>query len=316
MRIVFFGTPEIAAPSLAALAAAYDVVAAVCQPDRPQGRGRKLKAPPAKACCEAHGIPVVQPTKLNDGAFEAWLREQRPDLCAVAAYGRLLKQPLLDVPPLGWLNMHPSLLPRYRGPSPIQSAILNGDEVTGVTIMRVSLEMDAGDILLQEEMPIRSDDTAATLSERLAELGAHLLVQGVGLVARGEAVFTPQDESRAVYCRLFEKRDGLIDWTQPARRVHNLVRAAQPWPAAHTPFQGEPLRILRTEPLDAADAGAPGEVISVDAEGFVVRAGEGAVRVLRVQPAGKRDMSAAEFVRGRRLTPGMRFGDDPAAGAP
>ena len=171
MRTVFFGTPELAVPALAAVAAHHNVTAVVCQPDRPKKRSKRPVPPPTKAWAVEHEIPVHQPLKLNDGAFEAWLKEQRPELCAIAAYGRLLKQPILDVPPEGWLNIHPSLLPRYRGPSPIQSAILNGDPVTGVSIMRLTLEMDAGDVLLQEETPVADDDTTESLSARLAQLG-------------------------------------------------------------------------------------------------------------------------------------------------
>lgn len=309
MRIVFFGTPGLAVPSLAAAAQSHELVALVCQPDRPKGRGKKLEPPPAKVWAEKHHVPVAQPEKLNDGAFEAWLRAQAPDICLIAAYGRILRQPILDVPPLGYLNMHPSLLPTYRGPSPIRTALLNGDEVTGVTIMRLTLEMDSGDILLQEEEPIQPEDTWVTLSDRLAEKGADLLVRGVDLVASGTARFTPQDPSRAVYCRMFEKADGHIRWGRPAREIHNLVRAAVPWPVAHCRFKGEIYRIHESRIVDGTWDEPPGTVVAVERERVIVAAGENALAILTLQAPGKRAMSVREYLAGRAIQVGERFED-------
>lgn len=309
MRIVFFGTPELAVPCLAAAAERNEVAALVCQPDRPKGRRRKLAPPPTKEWALEHGIPVHQPRKLNDGTFAAWLKEQAPALCAVAAYGRILKQPILDVPPKGWLNVHPSLLPKYRGASPIQTAILNGDEVTGVTIMRPVLEMDAGDILLQEEAPIHPDDTSATLSERLAEQGARMLAEGIDLVASGEAVFKPQNPDEATLCRLFEKDDGRITWSSPARDIHNLVRAAIPWPVAHCTYQGETCRIHKTEVVEDIEPAEPGAVVSVEKDRVVVATGEGGLAILVFQAPGKRAMPMGDFLRGHPMTPGETFGE-------
>lgn len=307
MRVVFFGTPELAVPSLAACAERHDVLALVCQPDRPKGRGKKLTPPPAKVWAGEHGISVHQPRKLNDGSFEAWLRGLEPELCAIAAYGRLLKQPILDVPPRGWLNVHPSLLPKYRGPSPIRSAILNGEEVTGVTIMRPTLEMDAGDILLQEETPIHPDDTAVTLTGRLAEMGGRMLADGIDRVEQGTAVFTPQNHEAATYCSLFEKKDGRIDWTAPARSIHNLVRAALPWPVAHCLFRDQVYRIYGTELLNSGVTGAPGEIVEAGKDRLVTAAGEGALAVLELQAPGKRRMAVRDFLRGHKVEPGERF---------
>lgn len=309
MRIVFFGTPELAVPSLAALVEAHDVVAVVCQPDRPAGRGKTLTAPPVKLWAIANGIPVLQPQKLNDGVFEAWLRSQKPEICALTAYGRLLKQPILDVPPHGILNMHPSLLPLYRGPSPIQSAIINGESVTGVTIMRLTLDMDAGDILLQKSVPILEDDTGETLSKRLGELGGQTLREAVDAVAAGTAQFTPQDHSRATYCRLIEKRDGQIDWTRPARNIHNLVRGAQPWPAAHCMFEGQMLRIFQSAVVDDAKVAdvPPGTVLEVDRSSVHVATGRGVLAVLAIQAPGKRVMPMSDFLCGHKIAPGARF---------
>ena len=309
MRIVFFGTPELAVPSLEAAAASHDVLAVVSQPDRPKGRGKKLEPPPVKVWAQAHGIPVVQPTKLNDGTFEEWLRGQAPEICLIAAYGRLLKQPILDIPPRGFLNMHPSLLPKYRGPSPIRTAILNGDEITGVTIMRLTLEMDAGDILLQEEEPISPEDTWPSLSSRLARKGARMLVEGVNAIAAGTAHFTPQDHSQAVYCRMFEKSDGRIRWERPAHEIHNLVRAAVPWPVAHCLYKGEVCRIHATETVDASYDAAPGTVVSVEKDRVIVATGEDALAILVFQAPGKRAMPITDYLRGHSIEIGERFED-------
>lgn len=307
MRTVFFGTPELAVPSLAALVERHEVVAVVCQPDRPQRRSKNPIPPPVKLWAEAHGITVHQPVKLNDGSFEGWLREQAPEICTVAAYGRLLKQPLLDVAPKGWLNVHPSLLPRHRGPSPIQTAILEGDAVTGVTIIRLALEMDAGDILLQEATPVDPDETAAELTQRLAKMGAGLLVEGVAQVAAGTAQFTPQDPEKATYSRLFEKEQGRIRWAQPARRIHNLVRAATPWPVAHCLYQGQVCRIHRTAVVDETPDAAPGIITQVETDRVLVATGEGQLAILVFQVPGKRALPMAEFLRGRRIEAGERF---------
>ncbi|HEO72045.1 MAG TPA: methionyl-tRNA formyltransferase, partial [Candidatus Hydrogenedentes bacterium] len=286
MRLVFFGTPELALPSLRAVAERYDVRAVVCQPDKPQGRRRELRPPPVKAWALEHDIPVVQPSELNDGAFEAWLREQAPDVCPLAAYGRILKQGILEVPPHGFINVHPSLLPKYRGASPIQTAILEGETVTGVSIMRLDAGMDTGDIVLQREMAIAPDDTAGTLTEKLAGLGAELLVEALDLIASGKAVLFPQDDSRATTTRPFEKADGRIDWTQPAEHIHNLVRAMNPWPVAHCLLEGEVCRIHKTEVLDEPAEAEPGVVVRVEKDRVVVAAGEGCLAILVFQAPG------------------------------
>jgi methionyl-tRNA formyltransferase len=309
LRIVFFGTPELAVPCLAAVAAAHEVTAVVCQPDKPKGRGKKLEAPPVKVWAEAHGIPVVQPEKLNDGAFEAWLREQRPDVCVLAAYGRILKQPILDVPHHGFLNLHPSLLPKHRGASPIRSAILEGADLTGVTIIRLSMETDAGDILLQKPEPIRPEDDAETLTARLADKGAALMVRALELVESGNAVFTPQDHAAATYTKMFNKEDGRIRWERPAREIHNLVRAAVPWPVAQTGFRGEVFRILKTEAFVGDTDAAPGTVVEVQKDRLIVTTGVGTLAVLELQAPGKKAMPVEAFLRGHRIEPGERFED-------
>ncbi len=309
MRIVFFGTPELGIPSLALLKARHELVAVVCQPDKEQGRGKKPAAPPVKRWALEHGIVVQQPEKLNDGRFEAWLREANPEICVLAAYGRLLKQPILDVPLRGFLNIHPSLLPKYRGPSPVQTAILNGDAVTGVTIMKVTLEMDAGPILLQEEMPIEADDTTLTLTERLAVRGAQLLIQGLEVIETGTALFVEQDHSKATYCKLFEKKDGLINWNESAQHLHNLVRAAIPWPVAFSFYEGEMWRFFKSEVrnIETNRSLLPGTIIDVEKNAFLVNTGSGILAITELQAQNKRRMPAAEFLRGRKITVGSRF---------
>lgn len=307
MRIVFFGTPALAVPTLAAVASRHDVAAVVTQPDRPRGRSGKPEAPEVKVWALDRGLPVHQPETLHDGAFAAWLRDQQPELCVLAAYGRLLKQPVLDVPPQGWLNMHPSLLPRWRGPSPIQTALLAGDETTGATVMRVVLEMDAGDLVVQEATPIGPDETAGELSERLAQLGAALMLRAIDLTTRGCAPAIPQDPDRVTFSTLFKKEDGRIDWQASARDIHNRVRACNPWPMAHCLFRGQFCRIHRTQLVDTTASGAPGVVIDVKKDRVIVAAGTGALAVLRIQLAGKKALDMDAFLRGCAVAPGERF---------
>ncbi len=307
MRIVFFGTPELAVPSLEVLAAHHDVCAVVCQPDKPQGRSKELVAPPIKQCALRLGISVNQPARLNDGAFEAWLREQAPELCALVAYGRILKQPILDVPRHGFLNMHPSLLPRHRGPSPIQTSILVGDTVSGITIMRLDAGTDTGDILLQEPMAIDTDDTAASLSERIAKHGAELLAKSVGMIESGAAAYTPQDQSKATHTRMYAKADGAIRWDRPAREIHCLVRAANPWPVAYCAFRGEIIRIHAARLVDEAHTAVPGTVLRTEPDAIIVACGQGALALTTLQAPGRKPLPAGEFLRGRTVRAGDRL---------
>lgn len=311
MRIVFFGTPPVAVPTLVMLAAEHDVTAIVTQPDRPRGRSGRPEPPVVKVWALENGLPVYQPEKLHDGAFEAWLRAQRPDICVLAAYGRFLKQPLLDVPPLGWLNLHPSLLPRWRGPSPIQTALLEGDAETGVTIMRVVLEMDAGDIVLQESTPIGPEETAGDLTARLAVMGARLMAQALVMVERGNAPGIPQDRSRVTTSTLFDKERGRLHWADTSRRIHDQVRACNPWPMAYASFRGQTCRILKTQWLSDAHGAAPGVVLDVGKDRILVAAGEGQLVLLRLQLPGKKALDADAFLRGTPVTPGERFEDGP-----
>ncbi len=294
-------------PSLAALAQHHDVLAVVCQPDKPQGRSKKLMPPPVKVWAEAHDIAVHQPSKLNDGTFEAWLKAQAPEICTVAAYGRMLKQPILDVPAKGWLNVHPSLLPRHRGASPIQTAILEGDEMTGVSIMDVILEMDAGDILLQESTPIGPHETAAELSSRLAEMGARLLVEGVNMIERGDAHFMPQAPELITESRKFEKQDGAIQWQASAEVLDRQIRAANPWPIAHCMFQNKILRIHQASIVAEDTQAAPGVVTHIDKKSLWVATGRQQLSIEIIQAPGKKALPVDAFLRGNQIALGDRF---------
>jgi methionyl-tRNA formyltransferase len=307
MRIVFFGTPELAVPSVNAVAERHDVVAVVCQPDRPKGRGKKVVPPPVKVWAEAHGVEIHQPTKLNDGAFASWLREKAPDVCAIAAYGRLLKEPILTIPAHGFVNMHPSLLPKYRGPSPIQSALLNGESETGVTIMRLVLEMDAGDVMLQETVPICDDDNGITLTASLAQRGGAMLAAAIDLIAAGRATFTPQDHEKAVHCAKFTKESGRISWGKSAQQIHNLVRAALPWPVAQCRFRGEVYRLHGATVESGSPDAPPGTVVAVEKDCIRVATGDGSLAITSIQAPGKRAMDTADFLRGHNVTAGEQF---------
>ncbi|MCS7236282.1 MAG: methionyl-tRNA formyltransferase [Armatimonadota bacterium] len=304
MRVLFCGTPRFAVPSLEAVARAHQVVAVVTQPDRPAGRGLRLVSPPVAVRARELGLPVLQPERLRDvrGALE----DACPEVGVVVAYGRILPGWLLQLPPRGFVNLHPSLLPRHRGASPVQAAIRSGDPTTGVSVIRVTEELDAGDVLAQKEVPIYPDDTAGTLESRLAEEGARLLVGVLDAMERGDLRPTPQDPARATYCGKLSKEAGQISWEWPAELVERHVRAMDPWPAAYTLHQGRALKVWRVRLTDGD--GAPGEVLRLTPQGFVVATGRGAVEVLEVQPASGRRMTAAEYARGYRLKAGDRLG--------
>ena len=296
-------------PSLDAVAGRHELVALVCQPDKPQGRSSRPAPPPTKVWAESHGVAVMQPMALNDGRFESWLREQRSDVCPLVAYGRILKQPILDVPRHGFINMHPSMLPEYRGPSPIQTAILDGKTRTGITVMRLDAGTDSGDVILQKEVEIAPDDTTLSLSHRLGEVGAGLLVEALDLIDQGRATFTPQDHARATVTRMYGKEDGRIRWEMAARRIHNLVRAAIPWPVAHCLYHGEVCRVHKTEPIDEPAGSAPGTVMRVEKDRVVAATGEGQLAILEFQAPGKKPMPMGDYLRGHEIEAGERFED-------
>lgn len=302
MRIVFMGTGELACPCLEELTKfpGHEIVAVFTQPDRPKGRDLKPTPPPVKVAAECLKLPVHQPSKIKDAEAIELVRATRPDLIVVVAYGQILPQAILDIPPRGCVNVHASLLPRWRGAAPIQYAILHGDAETGVTTMFLNERMDAGDIIRQRAEPVRADDTAGALHDRLAKLGAELLVETVELIAGGRAPRTPQDESRTTYAKKISKEDGRIDWTQPADQIERQIRAFNPWPSAYT-FAGEMmLKVWRAEIIEGV-SGKPGEILP----GFVVATGRGGLKIVQLQPAGGNRMSAEEFLRGHRIEQGL-----------
>jgi methionyl-tRNA formyltransferase len=301
------GTPAFACPILEALLARSDpVVGVVCQPDRPRGRGLAVTAPEVKQLAVARGVPVLQPERLREPAFQESLRALAPDLVVVAAYGKILPRALLDLPPQGCVNVHASLLPRHRGAAPINWAIMAGDAVTGVTIMQMVEEMDAGDVLLERETPIAPNDDAGTLAERLARIGATLVGEAIDGLHAGSVRPVPQPAAGVTFAPRLEREHCRIDWARPAIELERQVRGLAPSPSAFTTLAGRILKVHRAALADGA--GRPGEVLRAGADGLVVASGGGALRLLEVQLEGRRRLGAAEFTAGQRLAPGICLG--------
>ena len=310
MKLVFCGTPRFAVPSLERLATAgHDLQLVVTQPDRPQGRGMELAAPPVKQTAMHLGLPVTQPEKIkNNQEFRAELEALRPDAVIVVAYGRIIPDWMLHLPGYGNINVHASLLPKYRGAAPIQWAIARGETVTGVTTMKIDEELDTGDILLKREIEIRPDDTAVTIAPRLAELGADLLVETLEQLQRGALQPVPQDDSQATLAPILKKEDGLIDFNRSAREIHNRLRGFQPWPGAYTGFRGKNLKILKARVSDPAVPLDPGG-LQVKGNALFVGCGNASgLDLLQVQPEGKKAMPARDFISGYHPAQGERLG--------
>ncbi len=308
MRIAFFGTPEFATPPLRALIGeGHEVVAVVTQPDRPRGRSRsQLDPSPVKLVALEEGLLVLQPERpRGDAAFLEALRAAEPDISVVVAYGHILPREVIDLPPLGTLNIHASLLPAYRGAAPIQAAVRDGLESTGVTIMRMVPALDAGPIILPLATPIAPDETAGELQLRLSELGATAIVEALALIGLGLAKETPQDDALATYAKKIERTDARLDFSAPAELVARAIRAYDPKPGAWAVHRDSEVRLFGPTVSDAS--GAPGTVLQASPEGVVVACGTGAVRIAEVHPAGKRRQQVAEWLRGRGVTEGEHF---------
>jgi methionyl-tRNA formyltransferase len=314
LRVAFFGTPGFAVPSLRALlGSAHPVVAVVTQPDRPRGRGHNVRPGAVKLAALEAGLPILQPERLKEPSFRTALAAFAPDLGVVAAYGKLLPEDLLELPRLGLINVHASLLPRWRGAAPVHRAILAGDAETGVTIMRVVKALDAGPTIAAAPTPIGPDETSAELETRLSAIGAGLLVEAVDRLASGTATETPQDETAVTYARRLERGESQVDWARAAPAVHNQIRGLQPWPVAAAMLRGHRMLLLRSTVRDDAPRDeTPGTICGVDSDGIDVATRPGAVRLLEIQMAGRAAMPTGAFLRGHALRPGEIFEPLPA----
>lgn len=303
-RILFAGTPDFALPSLEALVdGGYDVVAVLTQPDR-VGAKNKLTPPPVKVMAERFGIPVLQFAKVRAEGVEA-IRALRPDVIVTAAYGQIISQEIIDIPRLGVINVHGSLLPALRGASPIQQAVLDGLDKTGITIMRTALAVDSGDVILQKEVAIDPEETAGELFDRMAVLGAVALLEALPKVLDGTAVYTPQDHSRATFCKMLKKEDGVLDWARTVWDIRCHVRGMNPWPSAYTTVGGKLFKVWKVAEYDREVSSPVGTVCIANAkEGIVVQAKDGRVSLIEVQPEGSRRMSGKEYMVGHSLTVG------------
>ena len=306
MRIVFMGTPDFAVPSLEGLiSAGHEVCGVFSQPDKPVGRHQnKLQPTPVKSCAAAHGIPVYQPTKLRDGTALAQLRELAPELVVVAASGRILPDDILALPPMGCINVHSSLLPKYRGAAPINWAVIRGEKETGVTIMYMAGELDTGDIIAKKQVRIAEDETGGSLFDKLAAVGAELCVETMQMLENKTATFTPQDNEASTHTKMISKELGDIDWKKPAVEIERLIRGLNPWPSAYTHLDNKAFKIWKARVVETDGAYAPGCICKVGKNTMVVQTGEGGLELLEVQLAGKKRMDAGSFLRGYPVAEG------------
>ena len=323
MRVVFMGTPEYAVPSLRELLIHHDVVAVLTQPDRRAGRGHKMQISPVKALALEAGVTVLQPETLrikrsasahdNSNVKEVrdYLARLDADVFVVAAYGVILPKAVLDMPRLGCINVHASLLPKYRGASPIHAAIKDGETVTGITIMHMDEGIDTGDIILQKELTIAPDEHTPSLHDRMAALGGECIIKALAQMEAGTATRIPQDDRLSSYAPMIQKSDGLIDWAWPTERIINLTRAFDPWPGPFTMYGGEAIKIWRVEKAESAENAHPGMVLVVDqSKGILVRTGDGGAWILEIQAAGGKRMATVDFLRGHNIGVGEYFKED------
>ncbi|HZR26574.1 MAG TPA: methionyl-tRNA formyltransferase [Vicinamibacterales bacterium] len=312
IKVVFFGTPAFAVPTLdALLASRYPVVAVVTQPDRPRGRGQKVTDAPVKARARAAGLPVLQPDRLKDAAFSSALHALHADLGVVAAYGKILTDEVLAIPPLGMINVHASLLPKYRGAAPVHRAIINGERESGVTIMRVVKALDAGAMISKMARLIGPEETSDEVEQDLARIGAALLVRAIDDLVSGRAVETPQNDADATYAHRLTKEDGVVDWSASAQRIHDTIRGLHPWPHVSAYVDGKRLILHRSSLESGASPHPPGAIVEAEADRLVVATGDGLLRLTELQAEGKRPMGARAFLSGHHLKIGDRFTSAP-----
>lgn len=308
MRVVFLGTPEFAVPALEALASEHQVLAVFTQPDRPKGRGRQLAESPVKTAASVLGISVYQPERIRRPESVELLRNFGPEIMVVVGYGQIIPQTIIDLPKYGILNVHASLLPKYRGAAPIQWAIANGETETGVTIMQIDAGLDTGDMLLKAKINIGADETAPELSARLARLGAKLLIEAIGEISAATAYREKQNDAEATLAPILKKEDGLIDWSNPAPQIYNRLRGFTPWPGAYTNFRGQQMSIIAACPVEGPKL-SPGALKVDKRRTFAGCGGNTTLELLQVQLAGKKSMSAEAFVNGYRPAENERLGD-------
>ncbi len=309
MRTLFFGTPDVAVPAFEALHEISDIQAVICQPDRPAGRGLKLRPPPIKSCAAGFGLDVVQPTKIRTKKFASWVRSHEADVAVVMAYGRILPPSLLEAPAKGCINIHASLLPLYRGAAPINWAIVHGETETGISLMQMDEGCDTGPVFSRWPLPIGPEQTAGQLADQLAQLAAEVIKKDLPRAVSGELVAQPQDDEGASAAPLIKKEDGCVDWTRTAQAVHNLVRGMTPWPGAHSWADGQRLKLLQTAVAEpTGQHGAPGTILVIGRTGAEIACGEGTVLLKQAQFPGKRPCSCSELAAGRCLAEGQRIG--------
>lgn len=306
MRVIFMGTPDFAVPSLEALLTKHEVVLVVTQPDKPKGRGKKMVPTPVKACALEHGIPVLQPEKVKEPEFVEQLRSYEPDLIAVTAFGQILSEPILEMPKYGCINVHGSLLPKYRGAAPMQWSIIDGEKVTGITTMYMAKGLDSGDMLLKAEVEITDEDTFATIHDKMAVTGANLLLDTLDQLEAGTLERIPQDHDAATYAPMITKETGHIDWSKNRQDIINLIRGLNPVPAAYTIYEEGVLKIFGAALSDVqADSAANGEIVAVVKKGFVVKCGDGCLLITEVQARGGKRMMTDAYLRGHAMKEGI-----------
>ena len=302
LKIVFMGTPDFAVPCLKTLNENYEVIAVITQPDRPKGRGQKLTPSPIKEYALEHNLTVLQPEKIKTSETEEQLKKLAPDLIVVVAFGQILSKAILDIPQLGCINVHASLLPKYRGAAPIHWSIINGETKTGITTMYMDVGLDTGDMILKEEVSISAKMNTGELHDTLMNIGAKTLLQTIKQIAEGSVVRNKQNDAKASYAPLLTKELERINWLLPAQEIYNLVRGLNPWPVAFSIFKGKKLKIWQTKVVDIVATGEIGTVLSITETGFTVQTGKGILEILELQPESKRKMTAKDFVCGNQIT--------------
>lgn len=309
MKVLFMGTPDFAVPVLEALVEKHNVTAVISQPDKPKGRGKKMKPTPVKEAAEKYGIPVYQPEKIKDEKFVELLKGIDADIFVVVAYGQILSQEILDIPKYGCINVHGSLLPKYRGAAPIQWSVINGEKETGVTIMYMVKALDSGDMILKRKMEITDDDTYETLHNRMAYVGADALIEAMELIEKGDVNAEKQEDSLATTAPMIKKDMGKIHWSRNSEEIRNKIRGFNPVPGAYTEYEGEILKIFKADIVEGYEKGEAGEILSVDKKkGFIVKTGNGALLIREVQAKGGKKMNCADYLRGHSVEEGKILG--------